>query len=345
MKIFDINSLDQWRDAFNSFPESSKEVYFAPEYYLNWLQHEQAAPICFYEEIDGVKFLYPFYLKEIEGFDLDKPYFDISTAYGYGGVLTDKTDISDAMREQFNTVFNAWCEENAIVAEFIREIPYVNNKIRDAKYQLVRNNVYIELDTEYEIKNRHLKKNINKAKRHGLRYEWDPEMTKLDSHIKLYSRLFERIDMDDYYLFSKDYYIKLKELFPGQYGLINVYYNDEIINSMIVFHSYKKLVCHLIGTNYDFIDFRPNDFIYLAAIEIAKKLGVNLISMGGGKTLDDNLFRFKNKFGNCVKEVFVGKRINNQDIYTQLIEQWEEKYPENRDRFKNFFLRYRLIPG
>jgi len=344
MQVFGTDTLDQWRNAFNGFPELFKEVYFMPEYYLSWQDYEQATPKCFYTEIDGVNFLYPFFMKEIEGFELDQPYYDISTAYGYGGVLTSEEDVTSAIRGKFNNLFNNWCVENTVVAEFIREIPYVNNKLRDANYEIVRNNVFIELDTEYKPENRHVRKNINKAKRNGLRYEWDPKMNNIDTFMKLYTNSFQRINMDKYYLFPDDYYLKLKKLFAEQIGLINVFYNDEIINSMIVFRAYNKMICHLIGTNYDFIEYRPNDLVYHGAIEISKELGIELISMGGGITVNDNLFRFKEKFGNCVKDVFVGKKINNKKVYNQLIEQWEGKYPMHADNFINFFLRYRLNP-
>ncbi len=344
MKIFDLNTIDQWKDAFESFPESCKEVYFSPEYYINWQDHEQAKPMCIFVELRNVKFLYPFFIKEIEGFNLDKPYFDISTAYGYGGVLVSEVEVAADLRLEFNELVNDWCLEHAVVAEFIRELPFVNNQLRDAKYEVVRNNVFIELDAEYKIANRHVRKNINKAKRNGLSWAWDPDMEHMDIYVKLYADSFKRIEMDEYYLFPDAYYSKLKDLFLKQAGLVNVYYNDEIINSMIVFTAYGKMVCHLIGTNYNFIELRPNDLVYHAAIEIAKDLGLTLISMGGGRVADDNLFRFKEKFGNSTKDVLVGKKINNQKIYNQLIEQWELKYPAFADRFTNFFLRYRLNP-
>ena len=230
------------------------------------------------------------------------------------------------------------------MAEFIRELPYVNNQIRDARYDVVRNNVFIELTPDYIVQNRHVRKNINKAKRNGLSWEWDPDLNHLDDYVRLYSDSFKRIDMDDYYHFPDSYYTKMRELFKGEVGLVNVIYEEQIINSMIVFHSYGKMACHLIGTNYDFIEVRPNDLVYQAAIDISKELGIELISMGGGRTKDDNLFRFKEKFGNSVKDVLVGKKILNQAVYDQLNQQWIKKYPDFAGQFTSYFLRYRLNP-
>ena len=54
----------------------------------------------------------------------------------------------------------------------------------------------------------------------------------------------------------------------------------------------------------------PNDLLYKAAIERAKELDMKFVSIGGGTTTDlnDGLFRFKSKYGNIVKDVFIGKK-------------------------------------
>jgi hypothetical protein len=85
------------------------------------------------------------------------------------------------------------------------------------------------------------------------------------------------------------------------------------------------------------------DLLYYSAIEQSKKLGLDILTIGGGTTNnpDDSLFRFKCKFSDYITDVMIGKKIINQEIYNKIVNQWKLKYPELIETYNSFFLKYR----
>ena len=342
-KVLTTQDKNLWHEYLNRIPDELKDIYYLPEYLETWKEHEQAEIYCAVAEQNQAIVLYPFFKKEIKEFELaGGPWFDLSSAYGYGGAIIYDPAGEGQIKNDFNHEFDQWCIRENIVAEFIRENPILNNQLRLAEYVPVRNNVYIELGQDYEIANRHVKKNLRKAARNGLSYKWDPELKYIEDYKKLYNASFNRLEMDSYYLFPDSYYNKVSEIFAKHSGLVNIYLDNKIINSMLVFYGFDKFICHLIGTDYNYFEFRPNDLVYKASIDIAKEMNMKYISMGGGIVKDDNLFRFKEKFGNLVRDVYIGKKIIHQDIYSELCSAWENKYPQLAESKKSFFLKYRI---
>src|ERR1035438_5312128 len=80
-----IDQRQKWLDFLTPASHSNCDVYFLPEY--NHLYgNSNSEPTCFiYQEGQNI-FFYPFLLQRIP----QRPgYFDISTAYGYGGPLSN----------------------------------------------------------------------------------------------------------------------------------------------------------------------------------------------------------------------------------------------------------------
>jgi lipid II:glycine glycyltransferase (peptidoglycan interpeptide bridge formation enzyme) len=88
---------------------------------------------------------------------------------------------------------------------------------------------------------------------------------------------------------------------------------------------------------------KGSDYIYYASIIHAAANGIDIINLGGGTSTnkDDSLFRFKKKFSNNYKEVYAGKKTIDAKAYNSIIEQWENRYPHLKEKYKNFFLKYR----
>ena len=73
-----------------------------------------------------------------------------------------------------------------------------------------------------------------------------------------------------------------------------------------------------------------------------KELGVKNYLLGGGNNPGDNLFKYKRSFSlNGVLDFYIGKKIHNKEVYGLVCKAWESKYPEKKEKYKNFLLKYR----
>jgi len=347
--LFNIYSADQpeWAEALKRIPSENSDINFLPKWYKSWQEYEQATPQCIVAEMDGIIFVYPFFIKPIQGYDLDKTFYDIQTAYGYGGVITNHTGIQDSVIDKFNREVNSWLIDNNVVAEFIREHPLLYQCRRDADYTRVRQNVYIEPSAEYIIPEKKARQNIHKTLNNkDISVFIDDELVYLDEFIRLYNLNTSRLNMNKYYYFTDEYFFKIRLLLRENTKLIHILYKNKIINSVIFLHHGNKGTLHLAGSDHEFQVLRTNDLMYYSAINLSYKMGLDILNIGGGTSTneDDSLFNFKKKFSNVHRDVMVGKKIINQPVYKNLIEQWKSGYPELEDKYKNFFLKYRQTP-
>ncbi|MCO5264601.1 MAG: GNAT family N-acetyltransferase [Lentimicrobium sp.] len=341
-EVFD--ALDSgWTDGLSHIPAKNSDINFLPQWYLSWQKHEQATPKCIVAEIDGYYFVYPFFMHQIKEYSLHNNYYDVQSAYGYGGVITSSCDIPESVAAQFNRAVDKWFEEQNVVAEFIREHPLLNHFRRDASYFPVRRNVYVPTAPGYTIPDKQARQNIAKALKNDLKIFVDNKMDHIDEFIRLYELTAERLNMDAYYLFDKEYFYSVKNLLSDHALLIHIVFEDKIVASNLFMHYGDKGTMHLAGSDISYQSYRINDLLYQGAINQSISMGKSILTIGGGTSTreDDSLFRFKSKYSNIYKDVMAGKKVHNHEIYHELIRQWSIRYPELVDKYKHFFLKYR----
>lgn len=347
-EIFDSNSFEKWQEVLDSFPNEKKDVYYSPEYYQSWIEHENASPICIFAEKEEVKLLYPFFKKEILNYKLDGTYYDIQSAYGYGGVITNTDNISEKIIKEFNDKVDIWCKQENVIAEFIRENPLLREKehyIRNADFNIVRRNVYADFSNGFKVTNKSALRDIKYAKKNGLIIEIDEDLNTIEVFKHLYDLTFERLKMDIFYQFTNNYFHRVKSLLKENTKLINVKFNNQIIASALVFVYANKATHHLGASNFDYVKLYPNDILYAAMVEFSNANGIQYLSLGGGTTQSDSdsLLKYKRKFSNTEKDVYIGRKIHNYSIYEYLCTYWSNiSSVENVKKYKSFFLKYRM---
>lgn len=339
--VFDSFNED-WVLALENFPLENRDINYLPNWYRTWIDHEKAEAKCIYAIVDGYHLLYPFFLKRINNYELDREYFDIQSAYGYGGVIASSLDIPDSTAKKFNKLVDEWLTENNVIAEFIRVHPLLNHFKRDADYCLVRRNVYVETNDLYRIPDKQARQNIAKSKLLNVTAVYDKDMEHMDEFMRLYSTTAERLNMHHYYRFGPEYFESVKNELREYASLIHVVWNDVIIASGLYFNYNGRANLHLAGSLYEYQHLRPNDMLYDATINYSIKTGATILNLGGGTTSspDDSLFRFKSKYSNQHKDVLIGKKIINQNVYSKIIGTWEQKHPQLQERYNNYFLKY-----
>ena len=213
------NDLIQWEKTLQVLPDVLQDVYFYPEYIgMHKFINGTRALMFVIRENENI-WLHPFLLQPIdaEDYSIDgEPWFDIESAYGYGGPLSNTEDLKFLRNAQKQ--FSQWCKKNNVVAEFIRFHPLLNNHTwayqeKDIEYD--RNTVSQNLknfdvdDPPFSGKVRNMIKRVEKA---GIVIEAYDPAEKFSSFVELYLETMTRINAGSYYYFNETYFSNLSRL-------------------------------------------------------------------------------------------------------------------------------------
>lgn len=321
----------------------TKDIYYQKEYaslYLN--KGETIFEFTFQE---GDFYLYNLAIKrpinEIAGKKLDTIYYDLETAYGYGGLscnTIDKTFVEKAL-----SAYSEKCREEKIIAEFSRFHPFNNFTIEQKDFfnfiVADRPTVYVntrknkeERWATYPSKVRTI---LRKCERE-LRLEKTEDV---QPFINLYKQTMDRNSADEYYYFDEYYFKSLMKLEGVE--LYNVYQEENLVSSSFFLFSNSLGHYHLSANNYAFRKYNANYFILDQIFTVAKQKGVSCFHLGGGRSNQENdtLLGFKRKFSSLIKDFYIAGKIFNQEIYQHYIKVWEDLNP---DKDVRYFLKYRL---
>lgn len=340
--IYSINDI-KWKKAFDAIPAEQKDINFMQAWYETWLEHESAEAYCIHFNEDGYHFLYPFLKRKIQKFDLTDDYYDVQSAYGYGGVIVSHPNIPEEIGRRFDNLTTEWLYDNRVIAEFIREHPLLDSFKRQADYQTVRRNVYVETSHSYRIPDKQARQNVARAFSQNAEILYDEDCRHLGDFIDLYRETSHRLNVHPYYNFANDYFMKVKKLLGDHCRLIHIIKEGLIIASGLYMLYNGRANLHLTASRTAYQVLRSNDLLYHAVIEYSIKNGVKILNVGGGVSNhpDDSLFRFKIKYASMIRDVKVGKNIINPDVYNNLNRIWELRYPNLVSKYDSYFLRYR----
>ena len=80
-------------------------------------------------------------------------------------------------------------------------------------------------------------------------------------------------------------------------------------------------------------------------IKSAKAHGCHYVHFGGGTSGDpeNSLLHYKMNFSKTLSEFWIGKKVHNETVYNQIVEQWKENYPDSYATHKQMLLGYREV--
>jgi lipid II:glycine glycyltransferase (peptidoglycan interpeptide bridge formation enzyme) len=348
--ILDLSNSEKWNEYLLRLPIELQDVYFTPEYYKLYQELGNGGARCFaYEDIQDFA-IYPFLINPVNelGYNLDKRYYDIQGAYGYNGVVASTCDIQ--FIDKFYQAFEEYCINENIVTEFTRFHPLINNKLfSEGHLQIVddRKTIYIDLNNNYEnifkkfqtTTRKQIKRAINRFHIEVKTYEND--LNQLDLFTDIYHETMERVQSLPYLYFNKDYFKSLIE--NTKNVCLIAYYEGIPIATILAFYNQYYIHGHLGGALSDYLYMSPTSLLYSEMIKFGQKVGCRFLHVGGGATTNENdpLLQFKLNFSNTTLDFYIGKKIYNEEVYKLIVAQWENKYPERIDKYKNFVLKYR----
>jgi len=349
MSLISLLDEHEWSNLLTLFPKTSLDVYFTPEYatlYESGTNEGKVRCIKF-ENSEGFA-LYPYIEREIPlEITNGKKLKDIVTPYGYGGpVLTNR---SQEFLRSFNNAVDDFFMDMGYISEFIRFHPILeNHKLRDCTTSLVHRTFGVDFSKEeadnLEFWHNSMKRGVKKAEKSGLEITVEPLGAKnLDTFVKIYNATMKRRNARPYYFFSESYWSLMLSL--GQKGesiLANVLYNGKVISSAI-FLIWDRIYIHyhLGGSNEDYLNLRPNNYLFWNIEKWAAKNKFRILFLGGGVKESDGLERFKSGISNVSFDFYVGKKVFNEKIFHLLNERAKRLSEQNYDA--DFFPPYRSV--
>lgn len=323
-----------------------EDIYYLREYASLYLT--QGSTLFEFDYQDGSDRFYNLSVKRpidrIGDVAVDDNYYDLETAYGYGGYYSTTEDQA-FLQEVFNA-YHQRCMDERIIAEFVRFHPYntfpsMNNGFLDFLI-LDRQTVSIDLTIEKEerwSKYSSTTRNIlRKAAPNQLYHETDD----VDDFMQMYQATMEKNDANSFYYFPKEYYEKL--LAMKNVKLFAVEYDNHIINMSFVLLGKDLAHYHLSANNINFAKQNGNYFLFDSICDYIKQNhpDVSRFHLGGGRSnlADDSLLAFKSKFSHIRNNFYIGGKIFNRTVYQQHTEAFHELHPELKSA--KFFLKYRM---
>lgn len=347
-----VKDRKKWNEIIEGF--ETKDVYFTYDYFIPFKINGDGEPNLFYFECDHGKIAYPFMLRDIAdcinlaGIIEKNRYFDISSAYGYGGPIFQTYD-SEAdivnLHKAFQRAFTNYCEQANIISQFDRFHPLIkNHNVLKGYSELIpiRNTVHMDISDEnniWENIDSKCRNMIRKAIKNDIKIVIENDFTTLDAFKYIYNTTMNCNNALDYYYFNDTFFEDTAESLRDHVVVVNAYYKDRIIASSLIMKHSKYLHYHFSGALRDYRNLQANNLLLYEVAKWGNKNNYKYFHLGGGyESSSDSLFKFKKSFSKIdANDFYIGKRIHNLELYNQLTNIVNEFRPGR----SSFFPEYR----
>ena len=279
----------------------------------------------------------PFLIKEI-----DKNIYEAYTAYGYGGFYSNNHNNKVLKLElKSNWIeFEKFMKDNNIIDLFLRNSPFLANyDYVPEKFNEFNRITFIRKLKPYNnlkdfTKNvkQKLRWSINYAVKNGLKVEFrrfdNLEKNELLDFYRIYTKIMNYRDADDYYFFKlkffKNHFHLLKD--NCELALIMEKGSNKIIGGSIFLLDDLRIVhYHFSGVNRDYSKYQPMELLLSETILRYGNLGKNMLHLGGGISMEgsDGLSKFKKKFATNKLNFYISKIIFDKEKYYKLREKYK----------------------
>lgn len=337
-------------------PEDRRDIYFGPDYYEVFEKKGDGTANCFIFEKGDNFILYPFLLNDIARYGLEGTsarYYDIEGAYGYNGAVATTGDAG--FLADFQRQFLEFCQSSNIIAEFTRFNPAYENQPLSGYLDIAQTNKNVVVDlrlSEEEIWSKSydyaVRKSIKKAGRNklqtvffsGLEIEGDQYLSKF---IDIFYATLDRNDATPSSYFNDVFLKNLTRHLGGRVLFCFTLLGNKPVSAELVLLSPRVGYSFLGGTLEEAFEFRPNHQLKNDLILRLKEMGRHFYSIGGGKNIEDGIFRYKKTFAvHGVRPFYIGTKVHNPKIYDEICRKWALANPERSEALRDTFFKYKF---
>ncbi len=326
--IIPATDRTRWHQALDAV--GCADPYFSAAYHDAY-SYDRAVSLMYMHEAGGDRLVYPFRLCPIDRIGPERlaaPTYDIETVYGYTGPVA--TSAEPGFLAAAWAGFAEWAAANAVVSEFCRFHPLMDNHRFAATDMTVvddRDIVVVALArgadalwADYSSAQRNL---ARKASRLGVEVRALPYETGWPLLREIYEGTMADLDADAFYHFPVDYYERLTDMRPAP--VIWAAFKDGAACAAALFLvGDRALHYHLSGLRPEGRPYSPNHLLLHAAAEWGITQGLAQFNLGGGRSNDndDDLLRFKKQFSRATARFRLGRRIWDEARYAELSQIW-----------------------
>lgn len=319
-EVFSLEEESKWALALDSIAEC--DFYFSPAYQkADAIGYGKPFLLSFSEGEDHIVF--PLVLRPIENTD----YFDVTSAYGYLGPISRRSNPGESAVTSFRENLNAWLLDNRCVAAFSRLHPLVQQRHLLDGLGVIREvgpTVSIDLTVDEKLQRRGYRKgtksDIKKLEKQGVHIVEASFSNGIDDFVRLYEDNMKRLDADSSYYFSPRYYEALFAPSPEfRAELVFAEYGGALVSGAIFLISNQYVQYHLAGSQR--LDFggSPSRMIIDFVRRKYSGLQQRFLHLGGGVGAgQDHLFGFKSGFSDSRHQFSVWQYIVDEALYNQL---------------------------
>lgn len=274
--------------------------------------------------------LMPGYLKPITIANEKTTFFDFITPYGYTGPIIT-SEIQESEMIDFWKAVDEWHKKNNVVAEFVRFDLFKNKTGYSGNVVPTMLNIkgqIINEETQWTSFDAKVRKNVNKAKREGLCskiYHLDIEDINISEFYEIYIKTMERTEAKESFFYTLEQFNFFIKNNNERVAICTIYFEEIPISSELLLVSDNSIYSFLGGTDENYFDKRPNDFLKVAATDWARTAGKENYILGGGYGFEDGIFKYKKAFfPNDAVSYCTGRKILNQEKYDYFVEKASE---------------------
>lgn len=322
---YSINNPEIWDRVVLSFPDY--DVFYLSGYSKAFMKEnpKNGTPILLLYEYDNDRAMNVVFRRDIAldeklfgKIERDK-YFDLITPYGYGGFLGKVSDW-----DMLNDTYKAYCVDNNYVCEFVRfelftdYYQHYRGEVETRTHNVVRS-LELPLDEMWMDFKQKVRKNVKKANSYNLNIIIEATDKHLEDFLRIYYSTMDRTDAEREYYFSEQFYRCLNKM-NENIMYFHVVYEGKIVSTELVIYGAENCYSYLGGTDREYFDVRPNDYLKYEIIKWAKEKGLKNFVLGGGYGEDDGIFQYKLCLApNGIYNFYIGRNIFNKDTYEMLV--------------------------
>lgn len=317
---FTIRNKKEWDAYINK--SKMHEVYHT--WYYHSLNKEGEALLFVYEE-DAFFIALPVIKRKVE----NSPFFDMTSAYGYCGPMsdTDLATLSTQTIECFKAAFvNFMKEENAICI-FSRLHPFINqHHILESIGGLQENGTTLYMDLSLPLEDqrgkydRRLFRQIRKLREKGYVIKEVNSLDAIKNFTEMYCKNMDRVNASPHYYFDEQYFADLLNVDGFENKLLLIYDGKELICGALLLLSDYIIRNHLSATSPEYLKESPSKLLTDEISMIGRRLGKKIFHLGGGVGgKEDSLFTFKRYFSDLQVKDHIWCYINDEPAYNELV--------------------------
>lgn len=190
------------------------------------------------------------------------------------------------------------------------------------------------------------RRNLRKAERAGLTCAVEHGDAAWSAFVDLYTQTMRRRQASRYYLFSRRYFDDCRELLGDAATLLCVRRRDtaasapetggdmgggaeatQIVAAALFLRSPRCIHYHLGGSAAGSLAERPNNLLFVTAMDWGASLGATALHLGGGfrDGGDDELLRFKAGFSPLRARLHLGRCVHDHRAYERAVTAWQQR--------------------